>query len=961
MVTDHSGHSRHISSLSIILLTHATPSHLAAFAHCCKHFPLFTKIPIYATTPVISLGRTLLQDIYSSTPLASTIIPSSSLSESSYSYSSASAETTLDVLLQPPTSEEIASYFSLVHPLKYSQPHQPLPSPSSPPLNGLTITAYNAGHTLGGTIWHLQHGMESIVYAVDWNQIRENVFSRAAWLDESGGSGAEVIEQLHKPTALVCSAKGAERNPLAGGRKKRDDLLLEMVRTTVGKGGTVLIPTDTSARVLELAYLLEHAWRKAFSDRNSESPLKSAKLYLASRNVGATMRYARSMLEWMDENVVREFEAESNNTTNRLHKRTDNKQIPVRDSDSAAKPNGPFDFHYLRLLERRKYIDKITSTKAARVILASDSSLEWGFSRDILRRIAADPSNLIILTEDYGIGRKLDGKDDGLGATLWKWYQERRDGVAMETGSDGQNIEQVHTGGREVDFKDAQRIPLVGKELLIYQQYLATQRRLQNTLQPANGTHLETSAEALDDTSSTSSSSSEDSDSEKQGKALNTSATAAHFNRNKMSLTKETLGVNVLLREPGVYDYDVRGKKGREQMFPLLTKRRRGDDFGDYIRPEDYLRAEERDEVDGQDIGDDMPGKQTRLGQKRKWEDSGLQYDAEKRGLDNTGKRRQRRPNPSDGSLANGTIGDSRINGQEGVEEDEFSEGDDPEPDDTTAAPSKLIFKTTPVQLNLKIAYVDFAGLHDQRSLSMLIPLIRPKKLVLIGGTVSETTSLANDFLQKLNPLSHDGNDKASNDVFTPLNDQTIDVSVDTNAWTVKLSEALVRRFHWQNVRGLGVVTLMGHLAAASLDEQTPPDAVSRKRQKLLKRDAEDAKLDEEPTTIQKVSITIPLLDVLPVNLAAATRSVAQPLHVGDLRLADLRKILQAAGHTAEFRGEGTLLIDGLVAVRKSATGKVELEGGGLDLPDLRTRNMEGSFYAVKRRIYEGLAVIAGG
>ena len=95
--------------------------------------------------------------------------------------------------------------------------------------------------------------------------------------------------------------------------------------------------------------------------------------------------------------------------------------------------------------------------------------------------------------------------------------------------------------------------------------------------------------------------------------------------------------------------------------------------------------------------------------------------------------------------------------------------------------------------------------------------------------------------------------------------------------------------------------------------------------------------------------------------MAAATRSVAQPLHVGDLRLADLRKILQSAGHTAEFRGEGTLLVDGLVAVRKGGTGRIEVEGGGMTFPDIRLRMSEGSFFAVRRRIYEGLAVIAGG
>lgn len=103
---------KHVPTLSIVLLTHATVAHLAAYAHCCKHFPLFTRIPIYATTPVISLGRTLLQDLYASTPLASTIIPSSLLSETSYPYSkSGSAEDESHILLQPPTHEEIASYF----------------------------------------------------------------------------------------------------------------------------------------------------------------------------------------------------------------------------------------------------------------------------------------------------------------------------------------------------------------------------------------------------------------------------------------------------------------------------------------------------------------------------------------------------------------------------------------------------------------------------------------------------------------------------------------------------------------------------------------------------------------------------------------------------------------------------------------------------------------------------------
>ncbi|KAI4168030.1 MAG: hypothetical protein LQ343_006737 [Gyalolechia ehrenbergii] len=945
---------RHIPSLSIILLTHPTTSHLGAFAHYCKNFPLFTQIPIYATTPVISLGRTLLQDIYSSTPLASTVIPPESLVESSYASGSSPTDPTLQLLQQPPTAEEIAHYFSLIHPLKYSQPHEPLPSAFSPPLNGLKITAYNAGHTLGGTIWHLQHGMESIVHAVDWNQVRENVLGGAAWLDASGG-GAEVIEQLRKPTALVCSSRGAEKLSLTGGRKKRDDLLLDTIRATLVKGGTVLIPTDTSARVLELAYLLEHAWRKEHSNDSSDSPFQSAKLYLASKNVGATMRYARSMLEWMDENIVKELEAvEAAATTKKQHKRTDSKPIGSRENESTGRTAGPFDFQYLRLLERKKQVDKIMSRKGAKVILASDASLEWGFSKEILQKVAVDTINLIILTGSRGGRGESNINDESLGSLLWSWYQERRDGVALEPGSDGQNLEQVHTGGRELEVKHAERVALEGRELLAYQQYLATQRRLQNQIPIGHSATIETAADAVDDTSSTSSSSSEESDPERQGKALNTSAAVANLNRNKGGLNKETLGVNILLRQPGVYDYDVRGKKGREQMFPFVSKRRRADDFGDLIRPDEYLRAEERDDIDGRDMRDGATSKDNKFGQKRKWGDAGLQGE---NGYPRSSMKRHQQSNSADrNGLVNGNVA---INGHRDPDIDEISESSGSDADEAANGPSKVVIRTQSIEAHLKIAYVDFAGLHDQRSLSMLIPLIQPRKLILVGGSASETEYLASECRQKLVSASSEDLESISNNVFTPVNGQMVNASVDTNAWTVKLSSALVKRLRWQNVHGLGVVTLIGHLAAMEVDEPQAPDSFSKKRQKLLKEDKDDSDIPSNSTESKKRHLA-PVLDILPASMAAATRSVAQPLHVGDLRLADLRKILQSAGHTAEFRGEGTLLIDGLVAVRKTATGKLEVEGGGLGLPDYPARDLDASFYAVKRKIYDGLAVVAG-
>ncbi|KAI1484551.1 beta-lactamase-like protein [Biscogniauxia mediterranea] len=895
---------KQVPTLSLILLTHATTSHIAAFAHCCKHFPLFTRIPVYATTPVIALGRTLLQDLYASTPLAATTIPSSSLDDIAYSVQQSSS----DILLQAPTSEEIATYFSLIHPLKYSQPHQPLGSPFSPPLNGLTITAYNSGHTLGGTIWHIQHGLESIVYAVDWNQGRENVFAGAAWLGGAGGGGAEVIEQLRKPTALVCSSRGGEKPSLSGGRTKRDEQLLEKVKSCVARGGTVLIPIDSSARVLELAYLMEHAWR--LDSTTSDGQLKSAKLYLAGRNIHSTMRYARSMLEWMDEGIVREFEAVADGIK---------KVNGAADGTKQGKDTGPFDFRFLRLLDRKGQIDKVLSSDndndstAGKVILASDTSLEWGFSKLVLRQLAEESKNMVILTEYPSL---LRDQRPSIARTLWTWWKE-----SSEKAADGR--------GQELEFSHAQRQALGGNDLAIYQKWLAQQRQLHTTLQSGGATALEASGDVGDDASE-SSSESDDSEDEQQGRALNAATTMGQASRKKAALTDEDLGINILLKKKGVHDFDVRNKKGRDRMFPHPVRRKRDDDYGELIRPEDFLRAEEREDGDGVDMDQARKGdSQENLGKKRKWDDAVALNKGQGPG---TNKRPALTRNASD---------DFEMATAENTAEDEL-DGVPDDADDTVVGPSKLVITTEQVAINLQVEFIDFSGIHDKRSLHMLIPLIQPRKLILIGGSSDETLTLASDCKKLLA--------EGSTDIYTPSVGTVIDASVDTNAWVVKLAPALVKQLKWQKVRGLSIATVTGRLLAIQ-------------KEIAAKNDDEGAnkRLKTEELADASVEMAVePTLDILPTNMASATRSVAQPLHVGDLRLADLRKAMQQSGHTAEFRGEGTLLIDGSVVVRKTTTGRIDVESIGLPTDGGPATQLGGTFYAVKRTIYENLAVVAG-
>lgn len=397
---------------------------MGAYAHACKHIPTFSSIPVYSTFPVSNLGRLLLQDLYLSTPLASTGLLDSPTAPAIKTEDSAApailplgspVELPEGALRLPPTSAEIDSYCTRIITLKYSQP-TPLHSAAarvSGKLGSITITAYSAGHTLGGTIWKIQQAQESIVYAVDWNHSRENCLRAAAFL--SGGGGVP-IETLGRPTALVCSAKNSEVVNIAGGRKKRDEMLLESIKkTALERGGTVLIPTDSVGRVLELVYLLEHAWRKDL-ELSSRVKGKGVSLYLAGRRVKRLGQVVGSMLEWMDEGVVREFEAIAGGEKRGNRGGNDGSGGGKGNDGNKA---GPFDFTHLNLVSTQGHLSRILNdgSERGKVIIASDLSLGWGFSREVLIKLASDEKNLVVLTE------RGDGKV-GWARSLWDEWKE---------------------------------------------------------------------------------------------------------------------------------------------------------------------------------------------------------------------------------------------------------------------------------------------------------------------------------------------------------------------------------------------------------------------------------------------------------------------------------------------------------------------------------------------------------
>ncbi|EGZ29476.1 hypothetical protein PHYSODRAFT_552782 [Phytophthora sojae] len=134
--------------------------------------------------------------------------------------------------------------------------------------------------------------------------------------------------------------------------------MMEILKT-VRNGGNVLIPTDSSGRVLELMRVLDQYWIQN-KLRDPIALLHDMSYY--------TPKAAQAMLEWCNDRIAKNFDVGRQN---------------------------PFQFSHIHLVHTLEELDALPSPK---VVLATSPSLECGFAKDIFIRWAPDPRNSIIFT-----------------------------------------------------------------------------------------------------------------------------------------------------------------------------------------------------------------------------------------------------------------------------------------------------------------------------------------------------------------------------------------------------------------------------------------------------------------------------------------------------------------------------------------------------------------------------------
>ena len=115
----------------------------------------------------------------------------------------------------------------------------------------MRLTFYNAGHTLGSSMchFHIGEGLHNFMYTGDMNFETSNLLAPA-------------VTRFPRLETLMIEGTYGGKDDVTATRQESEDYLLNIIRTTIGRGGKVLLPVLGVGRSQEIMVIVERAIRE---------------------------------------------------------------------------------------------------------------------------------------------------------------------------------------------------------------------------------------------------------------------------------------------------------------------------------------------------------------------------------------------------------------------------------------------------------------------------------------------------------------------------------------------------------------------------------------------------------------------------------------------------------------------------------------------------------------------------
>lgn len=785
-----------ISEVDIILLSQPSIECLGAYAALYYNFlaHFISRIEVYATLPVTNLGRVTTIESYVARgligPFKSNIIELG----------------------------DVEKAFDHIQALKYSQ----LADLRSK-YDGLTLVAYSAGVSPGGSIWCITTYFEKLVYALRWNHTRSTILNSSSLLDQGG----KPLSTLVRPSAFITKLdKFGSTKP----HGKRVKVFKDSLKSVLGSNGSAMIPVEIGGNFLDL-FVLVHDF---FYECSRSRLYTQVPVLLVSYSRGRVLTYARSMLEWLSASLLKIWEARDNKS--------------------------PFDlgsrFHVVTPEEISKY-------SGPKVCFVSQVDL---LIDEVITKLCQAERTTIILTS-------LGNKDVRTLSLLHRRWEVARKQHAFEEGKSLNFSESM-------SLKSVQLKPMNKEELEEYSAEVASRKSSREELESSLQKEAKLGESSLggfhDD--------GQGSNKSGLGRVGVDDEDDDEDDDNLLSILKEkdaNTTVQSAVEIP--IDFVIQpGSHPKHKMFPFQPARVKIDDYGTFVDFNSFLLKEDEESNNKNDPATE-----------------GLEEDEDPYELPEERREPLKKPR-KENKRGKGKSGSASFDNIDYL--------------DPLRKPVNRTESTNTVTVKCSLIFVNLESLVDQRSASVILPALKPRKALLLGPRESQNA-------QSVATLQRRDLDIIEMPLNKPMEFVTTIKSID-----ISIDPELDSLLKWQRIG----------------DNYTVAHVIGR----LVKEKAQTNKA--QVTKPQgKHSINARTKLVLKPLQSSFKAHVGGTISIGDIRLADLKRRLTDQNHRAEFKGEGTLVVDGQVAVRKISDSETIVDGSPSEL-----------FYNVKKAITDMLAKI---
>lgn len=457
----------------------------------------------------------------------------------------------------------------------------------------------------------------------------------------------------------------------------------------------------------------------------------------------------------------------------------------------------PFDFKHIKLCRSLSELNRLNNPSKNKLVLASTPDLQSGFARSLFTEWCDNPKNTIIFT--------MRSSSDTLAYTLMENLNRKSITIEMN-----------------------KRVPLEGLELdEHYREMYEIEKEKQDRIKKSK------ELESIDESSSS------DDDN-----ALNidTSVPSGKHDLMKIQENKSRFFKHAKKQFP---------------MFPYKEEQKKWDDYGEFIKIEDFVKVS------------DQP-----LQENKYLDKDGNLIDLE--------------------GLAN-ELNSSNLNG------------------DSQELPTKCIKEIYELNIKAKLMYIDFEGRSDGESIKKILANIKPKNLIIVHGKEKPTKEME-EYCQKQQIVQ--------DRIFTPRVGETVNATLETQIYNVKLKDELVSSLKFQKFKEYELAWV---------------DAIIKPNNKDSESYFND--LAQQPIGAIDTGFS---LHPIPKDLLNPHKTV----FVNEPKLSDLKQILTQNSIQAEFHG-GVLVCNGIIALKKNQSGRIILEGVVSD-----------DYYKVRKILYEQYAML---